>query len=96
MRFKTTIITDLQHPLIRRRDLMFRCEECGGVARRMERWQLHNKTFRARFFCRRCQKEFLGRVQFKLKYEGMTVKKKVVQLPPPEEAAKEEQPAALS
>ena len=96
MRFKTTIITDLQHPLIRRRDLMFRCEECGGVAGRIERWQLHNKTFRARFFCRRCQKEFLGRVQFKLKYEGMTVKKKVVPLPPPEEAAKEEQPAALS
>lgn len=101
MRFKTTIITDLHHPLIRRRDLMFRCEQCGIIARRLERWQLHNKAFRARFFCRNCEQEFIGRVQFKLKYEGMTVKKKVLPLPPEKEEKKaekkpEEAPPALS
>ena len=101
MRFKTTIITDLHHPQIRRRDLMFRCEQCGTIARRLERWQLHNKAFRARFFCRNCEQEFIGRVQFKLKYEGMTVKKKVLPLPPAKEEKKaekkpEEAPPALS
>ena len=75
MLFKTVIISDLHHPEIRRSDLLFRCEHCGKVARRLEPWSLRNKSFRAPFECRSCHHRFMGRVQFKLKYEGMVVKK---------------------
>ena len=75
MLFKTVIISDLHHPSIRRSDLLFRCEQCGRVARRLEPWSLRNKSFRAPFECRACHHRFVGRVQFKLKYEGMVVKK---------------------
>ena len=75
IQFKTVIISDLHHPLIRRGDLLFRCESCGKMARRLEPWTLRNKSFRAPFECRSCHHRFVGRVQFKLKYEGLVVKK---------------------
>lgn len=77
MEFRTVSICDLHHPLIHPADLAFYCENCGKRARRISEWQLHNKSFRAVFRCRHCGTEFCGRVQFKLKYEGLTVKKKI-------------------
>ncbi len=80
MEFKTTDICDLNHPLIRPEYLTFCCDRCGRRARRVGDWQLRNKSFRAEFFCRACAHRFYGRVQFKLKYDGLTVRKSV--LPP--------------
>ena len=44
-----------------------------------------NKSYRADFRCPCCGGEFKGRIQFKLKYEGVVVKKTT--------ARKEEEPA---
>ncbi len=77
MEFKTVALCDLHSPLIQKEDLSFCCAECGRRARRVGEWQLRNKSFRAVFFCRRCSKKFWGRVQFKLKYEGLVVKKSI-------------------
>ena len=77
MLFKTVVICDLHNPNIHRSDLLFRCENCGKMARRLEPWSLRNKSFRAPFECRSCRHRFVGRVQFKLKYEGMVVKKSI-------------------
>ena len=96
MEFKTVVICDLKHPLIRPSDLSFCCAQCGRRARRVGDWQLRNKSFRAEFYCRRCDNKFIGRVQFKLKYEGLVVKKTVLPLRQESEAAadggKEEAP----
>lgn len=73
--FKTTILCDLSNPLINRSDLVFHCEECGRRAHRESPWQMKNKSFRAEFLCKSCRKKFFGRVQFKLKYDGLVVKK---------------------
>ena len=78
MEFRTTVICDLKHPLIQPSDLSFCCDVCGRRARRVGEWQLRNKSFRAEFLCRRCDHRFYGRVQFKLKYEGMVVKKTIL------------------
>lgn len=77
MEFRTLPVCDLHHPLIRPQDLAFFCESCGKRARRVGAWQLHNKSFRAVFQCGHCGAKFCGRVQFKLKYEGLSVKKTV-------------------
>jgi DNA polymerase III epsilon subunit-like protein len=77
MEFRTSTICDLRHPLIRPQHLAFYCVNCGRRARRISEWQLRNKSFRAVFRCKHCGTEFYGRVQFKLKYEGLSVKKKI-------------------
>lgn len=76
--FKTVIVCDLNNPLIKRSDMHFNCDACGYRAHRMSEWQLKNKSYRANFICRHCYHEFCGRVQFKLKYEGMVVKKVIL------------------
>lgn len=77
MEFRTTVICDLHHPLIKPADLLFNCDLCGRRARRIGEWQLKNKSFRALFQCLHCQHKFNARVQFKLKYEGLIVKKTI-------------------
>lgn len=83
--FKTTILCDLNNPLIDRASMHFDCEECGRRAQRQGEWEFKNKSYRARFLCRHCGHEFVGRVQFKLKYEGLIVKKRALPVPPPQE-----------
>lgn len=80
MNFKTIILCDLNHPLIRRADMSFNCDLCGRRARRVSEWDLKNKSYRALFRCEHCRHEFRGRIQFKLKYEGVVVKKKIAPL----------------
>lgn len=75
MEFRTVAICDLNHPKIKPADLAFSCDVCGRRARRCGKWMLRNKSFRAVFYCRHCAHKFYGRVQFKLKYEGLVVKK---------------------
>lgn len=78
MEFRTVAVCNLNHPQIKPSDLVFDCDQCGRRARRSGKWQLHNKSFRAPFTCRHCGHRFFGRVQFKLKYEGMVVKKSIL------------------
>ena len=85
MEFKTTVICDLKHPLIQ----PFCCDLCERRARRISDWQLRNKSFRAEFLCRHCQHKFYGRVQFKLKYEGLVVKKSILPVNSEKEEEKE-------
>ena len=87
IKFKTMIICDLTNPLIKRSDMMFYCDACGRRASREGEWQLKNKSYRANFRCKHCDNRFIGRVQFKLKYDGMVVKKCI--LPQKEEEIKE-------
>ncbi|MFU0833785.1 MAG: DNA polymerase III PolC-type [Oscillospiraceae bacterium] len=78
MEFRTVTVCDLNHPQIQPSHLAFSCDLCGRRARRLGKWQLRNKSFRAPFYCRHCEHRFYGRVQFKLKYEGMVVKKTIL------------------
>lgn len=94
MEFRTMAVCDLHSPLIHPRDLAFRCEKCGRRARRTGEWQLRNKSFRAPFECGRCGNRFYGRVQFKLKYEGLVVRKKI--FPPEEQEHGEEPPETVA
>ncbi len=89
MEFRTVAVCDLNHPLVRPQDLSFRCEKCGGRARRLGEWQLRNKCFHAVFQCRRCGVKFCGRVRFRLKYEGLVVTKTI--RPMPKEKSEQEE-----
>lgn len=83
--FKTTIISDIDNPLVKRSELAFSCPDCGRDMRRRGSWRFRSRAFCAEFACRKCQKEYNGRVQFRLKYEGVDVRKKLTEKKPPEQ-----------
>ena len=78
MTFKTSIVCDIEHPLVKEKSLFFICEKCGENATRLTKWQLKNKKFFADFLCKNCGHKFTGRVQIKEKYEGIVVNKKSI------------------
>ncbi len=83
--FKTTVISDIDNPLVKRSELAFACPDCGRDMRRRGQWRFRSRAFCAEFTCRRCQKAYNGRVQFRLKYEGLDVRKKLNEKKPPHE-----------
>lgn len=80
--FKTTIIKDLDDPLVKRSELFFNCPECGQNMKRKGSWRFRSRAFCAEFSCKRCGKKYNGRVQYRLKYEGVEVKKKLSEILP--------------
>ena len=58
-------------------------------------WRFRSRAFCAEFSCRRCEKKYTGRVQFKLKYEGVEVKKKLNEILPKTEEVVPEQPVSV-
>ena len=90
MTFKTSIVCDMDHPLVKEKPIFFSCEKCGEQATRLNKWQLKNKKFFADFYCKNCGHKFVGRVQIKEKYEGIVVNKKSISI------QKIEQPRKIS
>lgn len=82
MTFKTVIIKDLDDPLVKRSELTFDCPHCGKNMKRKGTWRFRNRAFCAEFSCRCTDVKYSGRVQFKLKYEGVEVRKKLVEIVP--------------
>jgi len=80
--FKTTIIKDLDDPRVKRSELCFNCPDCGQNMKRKGSWRFRSRAFCAEFMCRRCEKKYTGRVQYRLKYEGVEVKKKLNEILP--------------
>lgn len=78
MTFKTHFITDLGSPDIDKSQLRFTCDICNRRARRLKKWKLHNKSFSAEFYCKHCQRNFIGRISFKKKFDDVIVKKKII------------------
>lgn len=80
--FKNKILTDLNHPLIAGKKVYFLCPECGERMKQMEKWTLKSKQFAAAFSCGNCGngKKYMGRVQYKLKYDGLQIKKHLLPL----------------
>lgn len=81
MTFKTVVISDLNHPLVKKSTLRFLCPKCGAKAKRTTPWQTRNKSFRAEFLCPECGHSFAGRLSLREKYEGLAVSKKTNPLP---------------
>ena len=82
--FKTVIIKDLDDPLVKRSELTFDCPHCGKNMKRKGTWRFRNRGFCAEFSCRCIDARYTGRVQFKLKYEGVEVRKKLSEIRPAE------------
>ncbi len=79
--FKNTVLCSLDNPLIDKSQMYFTCT-CGYRAKRKKKWKYSCKAFTAPFQCKRCGNRFMGRIQFKLKYDGVHIIKRVIAYKP--------------
>lgn len=83
--FKPTILKDIDSPLIKRSELRFSCPVCGHNLKRKGSFAFRNRAFCADFLCNRCEQMYVGRVQCKQTYDGLEIKRKLVEKKPPQE-----------
>ena len=78
LKFKPYTITDINDKHIDKKQLKFVCENCNVQAYRLTEWKYRNRWFSAKFLCKKCKKEFTGRITFKKTYDSVIVRKKVL------------------
>lgn len=78
--FKNTVIYDIKNPLIDKKEFYICCDKCSKKARKKTKWVLKNRSFRAQFRCNKCKYDFEGRLTFRLKYDGVSVDRRVVEI----------------
>ncbi|MBP3336998.1 MAG: exonuclease domain-containing protein [Clostridia bacterium] len=64
---KSIHITDLQNPMVSKREFMMRCPECGRFVQRQGPWVRKNKRFVASCVCRHCNHNLLCSVEVLVK-----------------------------
>ncbi len=82
--FKNKLITDINNPLIDKSQLYFICDDCGIRVEQLTHFKVKNKNFIAKFRCPKCRKVFNGKIAMRLKYDGVTIKKRTFINEPPQ------------
>lgn len=78
LKFKPYTITDINDKFIDKKQLKFCCETCNVQAYRLTEWKYRNRWFSAKFICKKCKKEFTGRITFKKTFDSLVVRKKIL------------------
>lgn len=78
LRFKNKYITNINSPHINREQIFFDCPDCNVRCIRKSKWSKQNNSMQAYFVCPECKQSFKGRVQAKVKYEGVIVTKRLL------------------
>ncbi|MBQ7133291.1 MAG: exonuclease domain-containing protein [Ruminococcus sp.] len=78
--FKNTVIYDIKNPLVDKKEFYICCDKCGKKARKKSKWITKNRSFRAQFKCNKCKRNFEGRLTFRLKYDGVSVDRRIVEI----------------
>lgn len=81
--FKNKQITDINNPLVDKSQLYFICDECHIRAEQLTHFKVKNKNFVARFRCPKCRKIFTGKISMRLKFDGLSIQKKMLMAEPP-------------
>ena len=89
MVFRAQYLTDLKNPLVDHKQLQFSCPECGGELHQEKAWEIHNRHFFTHFTCPQCQKTFQARVQYKQRYDGVQVRRRIAEKRPESEGQTE-------
>lgn len=73
--FKNHYITDIRSPLVDKNELYVLCDKCGKKMRVQSQWKAKNRGFRANVICPDCKIPSNATVRFKLKFDGLEIKR---------------------
>lgn len=91
--FKPSFIKELDDPLVNKKHFRFRCPHCRKVLVEKEKWRFFHQKFQNKLCCPKCGGEYLGRVQLRRLFDGVSVKRRL--LPKTEKAEKSEKAALV-
>lgn len=75
--FKARAITDINSPLIDKKEMRCICDKCGGKTERITDWRIIGHSFRAAFYCKNCERKLRFTVKFKEFYDRVDVRSAV-------------------
>lgn len=76
--FKNYYLSKLDNKEIKPKHLEFECDVCGEKAKAQKKFKYRNHWFTNEFKCEKCDNTFLGRVMFKMTYNGLKVNKRII------------------
>ncbi|HZK21260.1 MAG TPA: 3'-5' exonuclease [Oscillospiraceae bacterium] len=72
--FKARAITDINSPLIDKKEMRCVCDKCGSKTERITDWRIIGHSFRAIFYCKRCKRKLKFTIKFKEFYDRVDVR----------------------
>ena len=78
--FKPYYIQDMHNPLVDKKQFRCVCTLCGGKVKKEKNWKYSNNSFRAVFYCPRCDYRFRAAVRYKQLYDHLEVRKTYTQV----------------
>ncbi len=91
--FKPKIISDINNPLVNKKELCGTCPECGKKLTRRGDWSFKSNFFRAVHICRACDKPYNVNVRFKICFDNLEIRKRIDLIVPKEPEHNEVQQA---
>ena len=76
--FKNYYLSRLDSEGIKPQHLEFLCDKCGSLSKPQKKFKYRNHWFMNEFLCPNCDNKFLGRVMFKVTYNGLKVTKRIL------------------
>lgn len=76
LKFKSYSISKINDKHVDKKQLVFKCPECGKKANQVSKWKYQNRWFWANFTCA-CGKKFCGRVSFKKTFDDVIVRRNI-------------------
>lgn len=73
--FKPYYISNINNPMINKNNLRFRCSTCNRFGRQVTSWKFKNRSFKAKFYCKRCDCSFYGNLAFKRLFDKVVMVK---------------------
>ncbi len=84
-------ITDPNDKRLNWEEIYFNCPDCTARGVQKKKWELkYNAFFLSEYECPECHSSFTGRVQFRQKYDHLTVMKKTIKKKKPEKEQNEQ------
>ena len=81
LEYKPRVISDINSPLLDKRQLYYICRGCGRPARRTTDWRFASRGFQAEFECPHCGARAKAMVTFKKMYNSVEIKRSAREIP---------------
>lgn len=84
--FRPHAISNINNPLVDKKLLDYKCDNCGIKGKLLKEWKYSNQYFRAVYQCPQCGKKVRVAVRFKKYYDRLDTRKNVTVISEKEEA----------